>query len=210
MDHSIFAELLFDIHKYYPIGAPTIKTAHEDKIREKMVEKLEQETKHDSHWQNVLRKFRKLGVSHVENMSYMHFPALKASLDSDHEMEGMRVRKSLVVCISLLTPFYTYFYRYSHCVKLDVGCSELGYWIFQNDKKFSSLKPSVDLEFVASIVQANFPNYKFIEHYLLMINKIHGGLPFGFDKQYYLPADYTYYQFLFDPHESISDLDVRP
>jgi hypothetical protein len=187
-----------------------MKTAQEDKIREKILDKLEDKSKINEQWQAVVREFRKLGVSNVENMSWINFPNLKASLDSDHEMEGIRVRKSLVVCISLLTPYYTYYYRYSHCVKLDVGCSELGYWIFQTDKGFSYLKPSVDVEFIASIIQANFPNYKFIDHYPLMINKIHGGLPFGFDKQYYSPADFTYYQFLFDPHESISDLDVRP
>lgn len=210
MDQSIFAELLFDIHKYYPIGLPTIKTTQEDKIRKKIVEKLEDQSKLNKQWQNVIGEFRKIGVGRVENISYMNFPNLKASIDSDHEIEGITVRKSFVVCISLLTPYYTYYCRYSHCVKLDVGCSELGYWIFQTDKGFSYLKPSVDVEFIVSTIQANFPDHKFIDHYPLMINKIQGGLPFGFFNEYYTPADYSYYQFLFDPHESTHEFDVRP
>jgi hypothetical protein len=210
MDQNIFAELLSYIHEYYPIGAPRLKTIQENKIRKKIVEKFEDQGKLNKQWQKVIGEFRKLGVSNVENMSYMDSPNLKASLDLDHEMEGIKVRKSLVVCISLLVPYYTYYYRYCHFVKSEVGYSQLGYWMFQTDKGFSYLKPSVDVEFIASTIQANFLDYSFIGHYPLMINKIQGGIPFGFDKVYYTPADYSYYQFLFDPHESTNDFDVRP
>lgn len=131
-------------------------------------------------------------------MSYLQFPNLMVSLDENHEVNGIKVIKSAIICISLLAPFYTCYYRYSHRVKLHQGSLPMGYWVFVNDKSYHSLKPTISLELLSRSVQNFFPNYTFLNHYPLMINYLEGGLPYGESKEYYQPAKYSFYQFLFD------------
>ncbi|MCE2996945.1 MAG: hypothetical protein LW863_15200 [Flammeovirgaceae bacterium] len=104
--------------------------------------------------------------------------------------------------MSLLTPYYTIYFTYTHRVKLEEGQGSaiLGPLVFLNDKSYSSLKPVVNLESIMSSIEVNFPGYKFVDHYALMINKLQGGLPYGFDRDL-PPEKYTYYQFLFDPNQ---------
>ncbi|NOS94740.1 MAG: hypothetical protein HOP30_22745 [Cyclobacteriaceae bacterium] len=197
---ALFEELRSDIYKYYPIGVPRLKTSQEDAIREKIVEKMEDHSEVNVRWRKVINEFGKLGFSFVENMSPIEFPNLMASLDLNHEVEGIRIKKSVVVCISLLTPHYTYYYAYSHHVKLAVGYAPLGSVVFLNSKTYSSLKPAVNLSSIASPIEIYFTGYKFVDHYSLMINKILGGLPYGFDRDS-IPSEYSYYQFLFDSEQ---------
>ncbi len=202
IDLAIFTELRSDIYKYYPIGVPGLKTSQEDAIKKIVVEKMNSQSEVNIQWKKVIDQYRKLEFSLVENRYFIHFPNLMVSLDLNHEVEGITVKKSLVVCISLLTPYYTFYFTYSHWIKLEEGqgFAFLGPLVFSEKKAFSSLKPAVNLESIMSPIEVNFPGYKFVDHYTLMINKLQGGLPYGFDRDL-PPEKYSYYQFLFDPDQ---------
>lgn len=201
MTSNVFFDLLGYVHKYYPVGCPTYKTSQENEIRSKIADKLNDKSEVHSQWNNLMMDFRKLGFSHVENMSYLQFPNLMVSLDENHEVTGIKITKSIVVCISLLAPFYTYYYRYSHKVKLAEGSLPMGYWVFFQDKSYDALKPSVNLESLNFSISNFFRSYNFISHYPLMINQIEGGLPFGQSKEYYQSSKHGFYQFLFDENQ---------
>jgi hypothetical protein len=199
---DVFNELRSDIYKYYPIGVPGLKTSQEDAIREKIIEKMKDQSEMNIQWRKVIGEYRKLGFSLVENRYFIEFPNLMASLDLNHDVEGITIKKSVLVCISLLTPYYTYYYTYSHWVKLDEGQGSafLGPLVFSDRKSYSSLKPAVNLESIVSPIAIHFPSHKFVEHSVLMINKIQGGVPYGFDRDL-PPKEYSYYQFLFDSEQ---------
>jgi hypothetical protein len=202
MDLSM-PHLLPYIHKYYPIGMPRLRTDQEDEIRKIITEKLDYKSDVSIRWNSVVSEFRTLGFNHVENMSYLQFPSLMASLDLNHEVENIKVTKSFVMCISLLAPYYTYYFRYSHRVKLDLGSLPLGYWAFFNDLSCQLLKPPIDINLVNHQMQRYFPNHEFVSHFTLMINQVGCGLPYGFLKEDYLPSHHSYYQFLFDNEQPL-------
>lgn len=199
---EVFNELLWDIYKYYPIGEPRAKTKQEDEIRRIIVGKMKDQSEVNVQWRKVISEYRKLEFSLVENRYFIEFPNLMASLDLNHTVEGIKIQKSVVVCISLLTSYYTYYYTYSHWVKLDEGqgSAHLKPLIFLDDKSYSSLKPTVNLESIVSPIAIHFPGHKFVEHSVLMSNKIQGGVPYGFDRDL-PPKEYSYYQFLFDSEQ---------
>lgn len=198
---TLFKDMLSHVHNYYPIGAPTINTGQEDKIRLKIAEKLDDKSDLALKWQEMIRDFRQLECDYTEDLSFLQFPNLMASIDFHNEVEDIKATKSLVVCISLLAPFYTYYYRYSHRKKLETGSLFMGYWAFFDNKSYAMLKPKVDLAAIDSSIQIHFPHYKFANHYWLMINEIEGGLIYGNPKEYYLPTKYSFYQFLFDSNQ---------
>lgn len=204
MSSSQPPNLLPYIHKYYPIGMPYLKTNQEDEIRKIITEKIDEKSEVNTRWREALHDFKKMGFSHVENMSYLQFPNLMASMDLNHEVGNIKITKSVVVCISLLAPYYTYYYRYSHRVKFDLGSLFMGYWVFFNHKPYQSLKPPVDINLVGEQFEKYFPKYEFVNHFALMINQVGSGLPYGFSQGDHLPSHYSYYQFLFDNEQPLN------
>jgi hypothetical protein len=135
----------------------------------------------------------------VLDLSYVQFPSLLAVVESVEHAGNINVNKNLVVCISLLCPFFTCFYQYQHKVQLDDKMLfPLNRVVFLSDKKLTGLKPNIDANIFENTVKSEFKDHSFLSHYYLMHNKIVGGLPFGLPQPSNFKVEHSIYQFLFN------------
>src|SRR5690606_35075185 len=119
--------------------------------------------------------------------------------------QGITVVKNLVVCLSLLCPYYTYYYEYQHKVKIADGFLPFNSFIFFSQPNFENLKTPFSPQEIDQALKLHFPTYTFVNHYFLMMNKIIGGVPYGLDPRNYT-QEYNFFQFLFCPEHSDSVL----
>jgi hypothetical protein len=203
MEKELFRTLLNSIHHYYPIGVPRLPGRH-DLAAEIISKKLEQGGELEKNWKNLMGDL-KIVNEKFSNYSFIQFPSLIAVAEKPTEHGNILATSSFVLCVSLLTPYYTYFFQYGHSIKSIVNFNKITF--FKNGQ-FDTFKFSVDVTKIDDAVKKYFPNYQFIDHYYLMVNNIIGGVPYGKSDNY---ADgktpYSLYQFLFN---SDQDHDVYP
>jgi hypothetical protein len=188
MDKELYQELVNIISGYYPItnnGSNQISEIVTDKINH---------LENPSDFKSLCKDFETIG--HVEDFSYMQFPNKKFYLEEITDTGIYRTYKNFAVCISLLCPYYTFFYEFQFKVKTTEGFLGLSQICFLNDKKFDLIRRELDLKKIDSMIKARFPHYSYVDHYALLVNEVEKGLPFGeFETE---KKQFSIFRYLFD------------
>jgi hypothetical protein len=197
MKREIFLKLLAAVHQYYPLGAPRLANAY-DRIAAIISDKLVKDGRIERDWQSVMEDL-KIVNEKFSNYSFIQFPSLTAVIDKTTSHNNIQTSSSFVVCVSLLCPFYTYYFQYGHSVKSIVNFNKI---TFFKNQTFDTLKFPIDAKRIDDIIKKHFPAYEFIDHYALMVNNLIGGSPYGQGDSY---ADgktpYSLFQFLFNSQQ---------
>ncbi|WP_293305060.1 hypothetical protein [Pedobacter sp. UBA5917] len=211
-----FFDLVKAVYQYYPIGTGDVNEAFpgygrltaivKDKI-EKLISNTLSEacSKLNS---DILNSFRNLTVLN----SYHHqFPNYAMDIRFPKiEYPEVDLNYKLSLRISLLTNYYTIFFEEVILHKnLKVGSNQS---LPMSLTVSSSIAHITDAENMVqklkTIVETNFPDYKFVNHQLLFSRKIQGGYPHGADGNPF-NKEYSLYDFLFDnEYEVFGDLNV--
>lgn len=108
------------------------------------------------------------------------------------------VIKKFTVCLSLLCPYYTFYYDYKFIVDVKNGKLQLATVCFLNDEKFTHIKGDLSLELITSKIKDQYPTYDYISHFVLMNDKINKGTPYSM-----LSVDdtekFSFFEYLFYP-----------
>jgi len=170
VDKELYNELLNTISGYYPITNENIQ------IREIVADKINH-LDDPSSFKSLCEDFETIG--HVEDFSYSQFPNKKLYLEEIEDIGMYRTYKNFAVCISLLCPYYTFFYEFQFKLKMEEGFLGLSQICFLRDKKFDLIQQDIDLSRIDSMIKARFPHHSYIDHYALIVNETSKGLPFG-------------------------------
>ncbi|NBP70338.1 MAG: hypothetical protein EBU52_16535, partial [Cytophagia bacterium] len=133
--------LLSYIHKYYPIGMPQLKNWNED-ISIIIGEKISEKHQYSKNWTSIIRDLRSEELV-IRDFSFTQFPSLMLEIEQSDSNSGIIVYRNFVLCLSLLCPFYTYYYEYIHKVPLEKGLLPLKSIVFFSHENFQSLKNSI-------------------------------------------------------------------
>lgn len=206
MDKQILFTLLQKIHYYYPIGFPDMNDIYPgyqelQRIIKKKVNHLI-EHKVIEPWNTLVQSLaRQIKHDFMLDQAYHQFPNLLLSMDlSKSEMDDIGQKKTLYLCLSLLTEHFTIF--------IEENFKFLKFPLKKNEKftitPFTQLlygeeycKPP-DIEYfklIKNTVKEFYPDYNFIPHSILMNYKITGGTPHGELNEY--QNAYPIYAFLF-------------
>ena len=116
----------------------------------------------------------------------------------------------LSVRISLLTNHYTVFFEELIFHKnLRAGSNQAVSMSFTVSSSIGHIANAENMvQTLKTIVESNFPDYKFVNHRLLFCRKIEGGYPHGADRNPF-KKEFSLYNFLFDnEYEVFGDLNV--
>ncbi len=208
MTPNDFKPILKALQKYYPLGLPETEGGFDD-IQKVISEKLSSKHHLMENWFKFIEELKVITSYHVEDTYYFQFPNLKVIIEQKVCLEGITVDKRFIICISLLCPFFSYFYEYTHWVKLPTGGSlGLSGTYFLKSENYDNLKIDLDLANVEKLITKYFPEYSFLYHFSLMTKEISGGYPVGDVFQGKLDRKYNIYQYLFDNiyHRNAIDL----
>jgi hypothetical protein len=133
-------------------------------------------------WQNLIDELRTQQLR-VENMSYLQFPNLKLIISEELNFNHIQERKSLVIILSLLCPFYTYYYGYGLSTKVKDGFLKIGEVTYLENQMLQNFKPTFNNTRFKKLIEFNFTDYQYVNHYFLMINKFECGIPYNFNNQ---------------------------
>jgi hypothetical protein len=173
--------LLSTIHLYFPIGMPSLHKKYDGyaKYRSILHDKIEEvKLSSDKNWLSVMSDLELMSIGKIDNLSYLQFPSLKAKINiNKYDVENLSFTTSIVVVISLLTGKYTIYYE-DHIKSL-----------FKIDEKISvsefiniylRSKDSSDISIITNIkriIEHNFPDHDYIDHFLIFLHKIESGFP---------------------------------
>lgn len=203
MDSNIQRKLLQVIHENYPVGSPWIKNWN-DTLQKVVEDKIDDKSESVISWNTLINKLRDKGLS-IQNLSHLQFPNLMLIVGHSETFQNVTIYKNLAVCLSLLCPFYTYYYEYKHKVRIGEGLLPFNNFVFHSQKNFESLKIFVPLKDIESTLNYHFPGHSFISHYSLMMNKISSGFPYGVSSINNDNLEYSFYQFLFNSEQPNSN-----
>jgi hypothetical protein len=188
MDKELYQNLINFISSYYPII-----DSESNELRKIVSEKINQ-LEDPTPFKLLCKDFEAIGQ--VEDCSYLQFPTRKFYLEKIEDIGMYRVFKNFAVCISLLCPYYTFFYEFQFKIKTADGFVGLSQMCFLKDKKFDFIRDEFDLKKIDSLIKAQFPEYSYIDHYILLANEINRGLPFGeFESE---KKEFSFFRYLFD------------
>jgi len=188
MDKELYKELLNIIAGYYPIT-----NNESNQLREIVSEKVNH-LEDSSNFKFLCEDLEAIG--HVEDFSYLQFPNNKLYLEEIEDIGNYRTYKNFAVCISLLCPYYTFFYEFQFKLKTDEGFLGLSQVSFLRDNKFDLIRQKLDLVKIDSMIKSRFPNHSYIDHYALLVNEVNMGLPFGqFETE---KREFSIFRYLFD------------
>lgn len=187
-------DLLKYVHSSYPVGMPSI-TNWSPAVKAIVSEKIDGRSFSANKWKSVVTKLRGEGMQ-IEDLSYMQFPSLSLVIEQVSKNENLSIHKNFVIHLSLLCPFYTCYFEYKHKVNIGSGLLPLNSVVFYSSTRFDMLKCSVSRSHVLAILENEFPQYEFFDHYTLMLNNVCGCYPYGIDAVSD-QADYSLFQLLF-------------
>lgn len=200
---TISNQLLSTINRYYSNDEITPELLS-DEIRRIIDRKIIQlDSKQNTEWEllknwNLLvDKVSSLGFHSVENMSYLNFPNFHASFQTKQSLNDIEINRNLVICISLLTNHYTYYYEYRHRVNLESGSLGLNKIIFFKESKFKTLMPSYNKIDLGGVIESIFQAYQYVSHFKLLTNWVSNHFPHTFSNFEENPR-YSMYEYLFD------------
>lgn len=204
MNHDTHIKLLQAIHKYYPIGSPYLKEWNSD-LQSIVESKIKGNAESASSWQAIVQELRDKGLS-VQNLSFLQFPNLMLTVEQSETIQSITIYKSFVICLSLLCPFYTFYYEYRHKVRIHSGLLPLSSLVFLSKEDLNSLKIFAHHKEFEDILRFHFPEHTFISHYDLMMRKIYGAIPFGSDPSSKINLESSVFELLFNNEQPNSIL----
>jgi hypothetical protein len=203
--NKILIDLLLKVQLYYPIGIPQIYQEYPgyNLFKEKVALKIDDldnniKTPWSDFFTQVEKKFQQYQTfdeSYHQFPSYITTIQLEKSKDSERE-----ITKELVINVSLLTDYYTIFFKDSYkylrygtdSLRVPPGLEIIYY---ENGTEKTYFDFAAELK---NMIQQYFPNHLFVEHYLLFNTEVAGGIIYGqgFDIPL-LDTRYSIYEFLF-------------
>lgn len=204
MIQPVIIELLKNTQKYYPIGMPFLYEEYDGykMFKEKLEKKVNQIlAKENTSWVRLVENVRqKFSLKPIFDYSYLQFPSYIMNLElKKNDSKEIEYTKSLVLNISLLVNYYTLFFE--DIVKVKKGIDEKG---LQNSPYFRIVyfnkcidKDCFEIAYIIKkISEEVFEEYKFIQHDLLLNNKVQGGNIYG-DMRNEEFKEYSLYEYLF-------------
>ena len=202
MDSRTHQLLARSIYQYYPIGFTQAKNWNRQ-LNNIIADKIDGKLELLKQWDAVVKDLRN-GNLKIENLSWLQFPNLMLVVEHAEKIQDLVVYKNLILCASLLCPFYTCFYQYETKVSIENGIMPLSSLAFSSTKGFDTLRSPTSCKIVQETFERFFTNYTFLGHFDLMVNKLYGGVPHGIDKIYNTNLEYSMYQFLFNGEQPLT------
>lgn len=213
----LLLNLLNKIQQYYPIGMPHFNDIHDGyaelkKITEKKINThLEADaftkTENMVPWESLVTESKHLLGENIIDQSYLQFPSLNLIIIMDSADNKNRESKNMTLTLSLLTNHYTIFIESQFTLANYIELNHpLRYQVVYGEKNASDDELAF-FKNLKELLSVHFPDYKFVNHYLLMTNKIKGGIPYG-ESVETNREEYPIYSFLFGPLQHFSNIRV--
>lgn len=200
-------KFLKSLKKYYPIGIYNLDSEYK-KIRDLIYLKVENKLPISTSWLELINNVKKITDYEVGNKGHFYSPSLSFSIMKFEETGGIRTLKKLTFSISIISNYYTYFFGYINILSVENKPTPLPVVLFLNDENYNNCKLEIDIEKIIELINVQFPNYKYINHYDLMKNEIAGGVPFGEDLSSASGNKYTYYDYFFENSDNILKINI--
>lgn len=171
MDKELYKKLIEMISGYYPT------TGMENNQIKEIVSNKINHLDGPSSFKSLCKDLE--SIEDVEDVSYLQFPNLKLYLQHIEDISTYRVYKNFAVCISLLCPYYTFFYEYDFRIKSKTGFLPISKIGFLDDDKLAIVRRQIDIQNVDSLIKSRFPHHSYVNHYLLLANSVDFGPTFG-------------------------------
>lgn len=179
--------LLEDINTYYPVGiyGNDVFAGYQE-LKAILTKKIN--THLDGQiatpWKSLVAEWKhQASVEVAMDLGHNQFPSYElAGIISDEEVNGIRERKGITLCISLLTDHYTIYFNATLFLKnylnpLGRPVTKKIYYGIENAKK----EEEQLMQSLHKLTKKYFPDHEFIEHRLLFESHVHGATPHGQD-----------------------------
>lgn len=199
MERDQFQYFLKVIQTYYHLGAPRLPNDF-NLLTSKIEEKLNRKSNLAIKWAAVMKEIKELKQAQAHDLSFIQFPNLQFILEQPKDLGEVRCARQFVFCISLLSPYYTYYCNYLPQVKTADGkWFALPPVTFYNESELQLIKPDNSvIQQSIDIVKSKFDDLTYIDHYQLMLNKVTGAYPYGLNDGYELRTEFSIFEFLFN------------
>lgn len=202
-DANLLESLLKCIHTYYPIGIGLLNKNYSgyDKYHEILARKIDSIIKKQSDtWSDCVRAVDSVFNSQVRDLSYFQFPSYQLKVHiQDPSEAGPSTEISLIVTISLLCKYFTFFFieEYKHTSFVDIVPMPYSRVLYLKSVKGNQSVNSSLIEALNKKIVASFPGYSFLSHKQLMQYTVVGGSNY-IDGHELAEPSYNIYQYLFD------------
>lgn len=188
MDEKLYNELLKIINEHYPI-ADVVNCSCAKVIAEKLLH-----INDNPRMKRLVDNFSAIGQA--SDYSFAQFPNLKLIVEETEDSNNLRLRKNFSVSISLLGPYFTYFYEYEFRIKSPDGYPLISKILFLEDRKFDYINRKINLSAVDEIMRTVYPDYFYVNHFSLLVNEVAKGVPYG--ESGLADGEYSMFRYLFD------------
>ncbi|MGB3467660.1 MAG: hypothetical protein WBA74_20400 [Cyclobacteriaceae bacterium] len=212
-DDQTLIALLNVIHEYYPIGLTSIRYAYPGKKKIDSIHKISQQDRNSNDsehkWSLLFERIRALeGAAYNAHNYANNSISFSIIIPLKTEKDGVLIeeKKSVQVHLSLLANYYTIFLKSEVLFK---HYNEYSNYKLRTNIIYGKQNASVNenklIEKISQSISQLYPSYEFVDHYLLLKNKIKGGIPIG-EYEEEIQDEYPIFNYLFDP---ISYVDIK-
>lgn len=200
--------LLKKIQYYYPIGFPALYKDYkgQEELKEIIENKIKKIQNHEiSPWNTLVKSLKsEIKDYRVQDLSFHQFPSysLHIYLDAIELNDILKINQTIVLCLSLLVPYYTIFIESHQIISAynerqnsnrplrnriihakPTGISGISYF-----NKITS--------FIKELIHKLYPGYEYVNYKTLFEYKIIGGFPYGMSLEF-SNKQFTIYDYLF-------------
>ncbi|QJB38771.1 hypothetical protein HF324_13210 [Chitinophaga oryzae] len=215
MSANIPYELLHYVHKYYPIGMPSVYNHPRIKLeRDLIVEKKISDIINDvrTPWMELINDLKRKELE-IFDMAYTQFPSFMLKIkiqEIGNPFENISFSRHLILIVSLLCPFYTIFFENEYTVnnvKTEVRQIGPKFRIF-----YQKLLPEFSFgqeelfSFIQQTTNSHFGSHTFLHHripfsHIISENELQleGAL---------VPGPYPIFSYLFDDSINYKNLEI--
>ncbi len=198
MENRLRKALLTAVDRYYTPGLPS-RENWDLELDRLVAEKVNETSDSVRQWSALVDKLRSSLSIQVHNHSFLQFPNLSLLVESKEVVNDVTILRNFQVFLSLLCPFYTYYYEYQHRVKVSGGKTLfVGSHAFFSTPEFRELKLPFSEAGVSDLLSAFFPDYSYCNHYELMLFEIDGVVPYRADPAFPETDRHSMFQVLFN------------
>lgn len=178
MDFTQIETALKAVYAYYPIGASYFHKEYSGwsnarKIVDRKIRTLD-EPRNNS-WLSLIDNLKELYPNKVFDMGYLQFPSYTCCVSiSENETDQIKYTRNLIVSISLLCPFYTYYYedRYVFKIKSSFNSPAITRILFLSANTAGAKLDEAAIDIIRRNIEVHFKGHEYILHKYLFDYKV--------------------------------------
>jgi len=208
-------DLLYHIQANYPIGIPELYDqprlySNRDKIVQQKFS-LDQ-SQQITPWKELLTAST-AGIGEVKDFGHRQFPGYmlkKEVFETTLEFNHIHFSREIILCVSLLCPYYTAFYNDEYTfndVKSAHRLSVPTFRIVSQQVVTSEYNQEVSkLQSLLDLVPKYFPGYQFVQHSIVFKNTVTNGVRLEAQGS---RGALPFFSYLFDDSFSLKNLEIQ-